>query len=70
MTRDDIKAALLKVYPEADGPEFDALLAQIDGNDRGVYDSLPGSVSDTRKQGRGGSANGHRALDIQKPTGG
>jgi hypothetical protein len=36
MTRDDIKAALLKVYPEAEGPEFDALLQQLDtGNVRG-----------------------------------
>jgi hypothetical protein len=35
MTRDDIKAALLKVYPEAEGPEFDALLDQLNGNVRG-----------------------------------
>jgi hypothetical protein len=68
---DHIKGLLALAFSvDEDSETFAALLQQLDGNDRGVYDSLPGSVSETRDEGRGRSANEPANKHLQTPIGG
>jgi hypothetical protein len=67
---DHIKGLLALAFSvDEDSETFAALLQQIDNGDRGTND-LPGSISDTRDEGRGRSANEPANKHLQTPIGG